>query len=41
MTGKNVVITGGNDGIGKVNARRLIEMGANVIIGSRDTKRNQ
>ncbi len=41
MTGKNIVITGGNTGIGKETARRLVELGANVYIGARDEKKNK
>lgn len=40
LTNKNVVITGGNGGIGKETARRLVQLGATVFIGSRDVNRN-
>lgn len=36
LTGKNVVVTGGNNGIGKETARKLVQLGARVIIGARD-----
>lgn len=36
LTGKNVVITGGNGGIGRETAKKLVELGATVIIGARD-----
>ena len=36
LTGKNVVVTGGNNGIGKEAARKLVQLGARVIIGARD-----
>lgn len=41
LTGKNVLITGGNSGIGKETARRLLELNATIIIGSRDEKKNR
>lgn len=42
MTGKNVVITGGNSGLGKETAVKLAELGATVTILCRDpTKATQ
>jgi NAD(P)-dependent dehydrogenase (short-subunit alcohol dehydrogenase family) len=35
------LITGGNKGLGRETARRLIELGHTVYIGARDTKRGQ
>lgn len=40
LEGRNVVVTGGNGGIGRETARRLVELGAFVIIGARDEKKN-
>ena len=40
LQGKNVVVTGGNTGIGKETAKRMIQLGARVVIGSRDTNKN-
>lgn len=39
MAGKRCLITGGSAGIGKVAARRLRAMGADVIIAGRDPRR--
>ena len=36
LTGKNIVVTGGTSGIGKVSAIKLAENGANLIICGRD-----
>lgn len=41
LTGRCVVITGASDGIGKVAARRLTEMGANVVIVGRDRAKTE
>jgi short-subunit dehydrogenase len=37
MTGKTVVITGPTSGIGKEIARGLAKLGANLVLGCRDT----
>ena len=41
MTGKTVVITGGNSGIGKETARALVQAGALVFITARDKERGE
>jgi NAD(P)-dependent dehydrogenase (short-subunit alcohol dehydrogenase family) len=41
LSGKNVVITGGNSGIGYYTALELGRAGANVIIACRDAKRGE
>lgn len=38
---KNIVVTGGNSGIGLETVRALYEEGHHVIFGSRNTERNQ
>jgi NAD(P)-dependent dehydrogenase (short-subunit alcohol dehydrogenase family) len=39
LIGKNIVITGGTSGIGKVSAIKLAENGANVVICGRDEEK--
>lgn len=41
MTGKTVLITGANRGIGLEAARALARMGAHVVVGARDRTRGQ
>jgi 5,10-methylene-tetrahydrofolate dehydrogenase/methenyl tetrahydrofolate cyclohydrolase len=41
VEGKLAVITGGNAGIGKETARRMAQLGCTVIIGARDTNKNE
>ena len=39
LEGKNIVVTGGSLGIGKVTAKMLVDKGAKVIVTGRDEKR--
>jgi NAD(P)-dependent dehydrogenase (short-subunit alcohol dehydrogenase family) len=41
LAGKNVLVTGGNRGLGFAFARALAEAGAAVVIGARDEAKNQ
>src|SRR5215212_3306401 len=41
LEGKEIVITGATDGIGKVTARELAKMGASVTIVARDAAKAQ
>lgn len=40
-TPKNIVVTGGNSGIGYETVKALYEEGHNVIFGSRSVSKNQ
>ena len=39
IKGANILITGGNSGIGKETARQLVELGAKVVISGRDEEK--
>ena len=39
LKGKNIVVTGGGSGLGKAMTRYLLELGANVVITSRDLEK--
>ena len=41
QTAKNIVVTGGNDGVGKETVRGLYKDGHNLIFGSRNQERNE
>lgn len=41
LSGKTAIVTGGNSGIGLETARGLAEMGASVIIASRNSRKSQ
>ena len=41
LNGKNIIVTGGTSGIGKISAMKLAENGANLIICGRDTKKGE
>ena len=41
MTGEVAVITGGNSGIGKETARKLVRSGCTVVFGARDKTKNE
>ena len=41
LTGRTIVVTGGNTGLGKETCVRLAKLGANVIIGSRSQSRGE
>ena len=41
MQGKRVLITGANGGIGKVTARELAKLGAEVVVAARDSEKTQ
>lgn len=39
MTGKTVVVTGGNRGIGLETVKKLLSLGCRVVVGCRDPER--
>merc|ERR1719261_2162259 len=39
LTGRTVVVTGGNTGLGRETCLRLAKLGANVVVGSRSAAR--
>ena len=41
LTGRTIVVTGGNTGLGKETCIRLAKLGADVIVGSRSAKRGK
>jgi NAD(P)-dependent dehydrogenase (short-subunit alcohol dehydrogenase family) len=41
LSNKNIIVTGGTSGIGKVSALKLAENGANLIICGRNAKRGE
>lgn len=41
LRGKNILLTGGTDGIGRVAAERFVQMGANLCVLGRDPDRTQ
>jgi len=41
LSGKNIIVTGGTSGIGKISAIKLAENGANVIICGRNEKKGE
>ena len=41
MTGRTVVVTGANSGLGAITARELARAGARVVLAVRDTKRGE
>jgi NAD(P)-dependent dehydrogenase (short-subunit alcohol dehydrogenase family) len=41
MTGRNVIVTGGNSGIGRGAARALASKGAHVVLAVRDTRKGE
>jgi NAD(P)-dependent dehydrogenase (short-subunit alcohol dehydrogenase family) len=41
MTGKTVIVTGGNSGIGRATAKVLASAGARVVLAVRDPTKGQ
>lgn len=41
MTGKIIIITGCNTGIGRETAKKLAELGGTIIFACRDVKRSE
>lgn len=38
---KNIVVTGGNNGVGYETVKKLYEDGHNIIFGSRNVQKNE